>query len=56
MGNVNCKWFFFSTRVVLRLIGPVLVLVGLVLVAVRGMMCTLPTCYSVGDWGDNNPR
>ena len=38
-----------------RLIGPVLVLVGLVLVAVRVMMCTLPTCYSVGDWG-THPR
>ena len=36
-----------------RLIGPVLVLVGLVLVAVRVITCTLPTCYSLGDanWG-----
>ena len=50
-------WRLFSSLSfhVVRLIGPVLVLVGLVMVAVRVMMCTLPTCYSVGDWG-SHPR
>ena len=46
--SLNLLRFLYS-----RLIGPVLVLVGLILVAVRVMTCTLPTCYSLGDanWG-----
>ena len=36
-----------------RCVGPLLVLVGLVMVVARVIMCTVPDCYNYGDCGDD---
>ena len=37
----------------LRCVGPLLVLVGLVMVVARVIMCTVPDCYNYGDCGED---